>query len=79
MICIRFTGESLPHFADRVLFGSLGITRARWETLADGHVNGGAGLDLRPRDLARLGQLYLQDGRSGERQVLSPSWAKETT
>lgn len=75
----RATGQTLEEFADEVLFGPLGITRRRWEVLPEGHDNGGAGLDLRPRDLARLGQLYLQEGRSGDQNVLSRSWTVEAT
>jgi len=72
------TGESLPAFADEVLFGPLGIGARAWEPLG-GHVNGGAGLDLRPRDLARLGQLFLQGGWSGDDRVLPSGWVEEAT
>jgi len=73
------TGMPLPQYADRVLFGPLGIPRRAWEELPSGRVNGGAGLDLRPRDLARLGQLFLQEGWSGTRRLLPPGWAAEAT
>jgi CubicO group peptidase (beta-lactamase class C family) len=69
----------LPDFADDVLFGPLGIRQREWEDLSDGYVNGAAGLDLRPRDLARLGQLYLQEGWSGTRAVVPPLWVEEAT
>jgi len=72
------TGETLPAFADEELLGPLGIVARAWEPL-DGHVNGGAGLDLRPRDLARIGQLFLQDGWSGDERVLPAGWVDEAT
>ncbi len=75
----RSVGAPLELFADVSLFGPLGIVRRRWEPMIDGTVNGGAGLDLRPRDLARLGQLLLQGGRSGGRQILSEAWVDQTT
>ena len=71
-------GETLPAFADEVLFGPLGIGARAWEPLG-GHVNGGAGLDLRPRDLARIGQLFLQEGWSGDERVLPAGWVEEAT
>lgn len=69
----------LPDFADRYLFSKIGIQRSRWEALTGGYVNAGAGLDLRPRDLARLGQLYLQAGQSGDTQVLPTDWVAAAT
>jgi CubicO group peptidase (beta-lactamase class C family) len=72
------TGMELPELSDQLLFGPVGITRSRWEPLGP-HFNGGAGIDLRPRDLARVGQLFLQGGVSGHRRILSESWIEEAT
>ena len=49
----KAVGMPLPEYADEVLFGPLGILERRWEELREGYVNGGAGIDLRPRDLAK--------------------------
>lgn len=68
------TGMRLPELAQDALFGPTGIAFGRWEPLPGGHHNGGAGLDLRPRDLARFGQLYLQGGASLDRQILPREW-----
>ena len=74
-VAVEFaTGMPLPAFAQEAIFRPIGIAIGRWESLPGGYVNGGAGLDLRPRDLARLGQLYLQRGASGRRQVLPEEW-----
>lgn len=75
----KAVGMSLPEYADRVLFGPLGIAAREWEDLSPGYVNGGAGLDLRPRDLARFGQLYLQQGWSGESPIVPAAWIAEAT
>ncbi|MFY0689817.1 MAG: serine hydrolase [Cyclobacteriaceae bacterium] len=61
--------EPLEDFADEVLFNPLGIEKVQWEMLS-GIPNGGAGIDLRARDLARLGQLYLQNGQSGKQSIV---------
>ncbi len=73
------TGVPLAQFAAEHLFNHIGIDRVAWETLTEGYVNGGAGLDLRPRDMARLGQLYLQDGWSGSNRILPEGWVQEAT
>jgi CubicO group peptidase (beta-lactamase class C family) len=67
-------GETLPDFARTNLFTPLGISRATWEVFSDGRVNGGAGIDLRPRDLAKIGALWLQHGSTGPQQILDPVW-----
>ena len=69
----------LTEYADEVLFGPLGILERGWEELSEGYVNGASGIDLRPRDLARIGQLYLQEGWSGDRSVLPGPWVDEAT
>lgn len=73
------TGMTLPDFAEQSLFAPAGIGPVRWESLHDGRVNGGSGIDLRARDLLRLGQLYLQRGRSGSRQIVPELWVDGTT
>lgn len=79
VILEQVTGMSLPVFADQVLFGPIGISSRAWEHFPEGTVNGGSGLDLRPRDLARIGQLFLQDGVSGDRLVLDTDWIAQAT
>src|SRR5262245_28733152 len=51
---------SLPQYASDRLFQPLGVDMVAWEALEQGTVNGGSGIDLRARDLLKLGQLYLQ-------------------
>jgi CubicO group peptidase (beta-lactamase class C family) len=66
-------------FADSVLLAPLGIRARDWELDDRGIPNGGAGLYLRPRDLAKIGQLVLQRGRSGAAEVAPPAWVDEAT
>jgi CubicO group peptidase (beta-lactamase class C family) len=72
----RATGQRLPDYAEANLFGPMGVDRVRWEAFSDGTVNGGAGIDLRPRDLARLGQLFLQSGHDGLGQRVPRAWVQ---
>jgi CubicO group peptidase (beta-lactamase class C family) len=75
----RATGMSLPAFARQSLFDPAGIDSVRWEQFADGHVNGAAGIQLRARDLLRLGQLVLQNGVSGSRRIVPAPWIDTST
>jgi CubicO group peptidase (beta-lactamase class C family) len=72
----RATGQRLPDFADAHLFGPMGVDRVAWEAFSDGTFNGGAGIDIRPRDLARFGQLFLQDGHDGLHQRVPLAWVR---
>lgn len=73
------TGMTLPEMADAWLFGPSGISGSAWEPLGPGRVNGGSGIDLRSRDLARLGTLMLQDGVSGTSRILPNGWVAAAT
>jgi CubicO group peptidase (beta-lactamase class C family) len=75
----RATGTPLPQLAGDRLFGALGAEGVAWETLDRGTVNGGSGIRLRARDLLKFGQLYLQRGWSGARNVVPEDWVAETT
>jgi CubicO group peptidase (beta-lactamase class C family) len=67
-------GGSLIRYADQMLFKPLGIDQAKWQAMPLGMPQTGGGLLLRTRDLFSLGQLYLQGGRRGERQVVPKAW-----
>ncbi|MFQ5865981.1 MAG: serine hydrolase domain-containing protein, partial [bacterium] len=66
-------------FAEEFLFGPLGITDYSWERYPNGTIQTGGGLYLRPRDMAKLGYLYLQDGVWNGRQIISKEWIEEST
>lgn len=68
------TGGSTETYTRRSLLGPLGIAADNWETDNQGFENGGSGLALRPIDYARIGQLVLQRGESGGRQVVPAAW-----
>ena len=61
------------------LFGPLGIDDFVWEQHSDGLHIGGLGLHIRPRDLARIGQLCLQKGWWEGNQLVSSEWIKFST
>jgi CubicO group peptidase (beta-lactamase class C family) len=73
------SGMPLPQYANAQLFGALAATGVAWEALDRGTVNGGSGIELRGQDLLKLGQLFLQNGWSGERSLVPESWVATTT
>ncbi len=73
------TGMNTRAFADKVLFEPLGIRKLNWETDSMDLPIGGWGLQITPRDMAKLGYLYLNDGRWDGRQIVSAQWVKEAT
>ncbi len=73
------TGEELSAFARSRLFEPLGIDRFRWESMADGHTNGSAGLELRSLDTLKLGILVLQGGVWNDKQIVPREWVATST
>jgi hypothetical protein len=70
---------SAAEFAEARLFGPLGIGDWRW-TAHDRHTSvGGAGLYLRPADMAKLGRLYLQRGMWNGEQIVPEAWVDAST
>jgi len=74
----KVTGRQLDEFARETLFEPLGITRVEWERYK-GETDAGGGLRLRPRDMAKIGQLVLAGGRWNDRQIVSKAWIETST
>jgi len=73
------TGMNTRDFAEQYLFKPLGISKVTWETDANGIPIGGWGLQLTPRDMAKLGYLYLRGGVWDGRQIVSAKWVEAAT
>jgi CubicO group peptidase (beta-lactamase class C family) len=71
------TGMDTRDFAEQYLFKPLGITNARWETDAHGIPIGGWGLQITPRQMAKLGYLYLREGEWDGEQIVSTGWVQD--
>jgi len=70
---------TIPDFADKYLFGPLGITDFQWGYSPKGRAWLAGNAKMRPRDMAKFGYLILNEGRWQGRQVVSKKWLKEST
>lgn len=73
------SGMRLVDYARRYLFEPLGIAYCRWDEDPQGMNIGGFGLHLTTRDMAKFGQLYLNQGQWNGQSLLNEAWVKDTT
>jgi CubicO group peptidase (beta-lactamase class C family) len=71
-------GERVEWFAEKSLFQPLGIDRYRIFMDPTGVLYMGGGMHLRPRDMLKIGQMYLDGGRWKGNQILSESWVTDS-
>jgi CubicO group peptidase (beta-lactamase class C family) len=75
----KLTEQPLEQFANEALFEPLGIQDWEWARLGNGDLGTSGGLHLRPRDLAKLGELVLHGGVWHGRQIVSADLIKQMT
>jgi CubicO group peptidase (beta-lactamase class C family) len=73
------TGQTAEDFTAEHLFEPLGITDWRWHSGPKGITNTGWGLNLTPRDMMKIGRLYLQEGEWESVQIVPADWVKAST
>ena len=66
-------------YAERHLFGPLGIRDYHWKREPQGLPDGEGGLYLEAEDLAKIGYLYLRGGEWDGRRILSEDWVRAAT
>ncbi len=67
-------GTEVKEFAEQYLFRPLGISENLWTSYPDGSIETDGGLALRSRDLAKIGQLFLDGGVWNGRRIVSEQW-----
>ena len=77
-VIARWTSTSIDQYAEQVLFRPLHISQYEWIKDASGTPYAASGLRLRPRDMLKFGQLYLDKGRWNGAQIVPESWVKES-
>lgn len=78
-ILTKASGMPAEDFARRYLFEPTGTTLAQWGRDRQSYNLGGWDMYVTPRDLARFGQLYLDDGYYAGEQIVPAEWVREST
>ena len=73
------TGQSLFEFGQENLFRPVGMLSVTCGTDAQGVDDGGNGFCMTIYDMARFGQLFLQNGQWNGRQIIPADWVREST
>jgi CubicO group peptidase (beta-lactamase class C family) len=79
VVLSRAIKQNAERFAQDELLNPLHISNYDWLTDAAGHLFGENHLKLTARDMAKIGLLYLQHGRWGDKQIVSQSFVADST
>jgi len=72
------SGQKLEDFAQTNLLGPLNMSAVRWLHSPLGVTNASSAIQLRPRDAAKLGNLFLNGGRWNGVQVVPQTWIERS-
>jgi CubicO group peptidase (beta-lactamase class C family) len=72
------TGMGTLEYAQSQLFEPLGISNYSWELDGSDIPNGGWGLQMTPRDMAKFGYLYLNNGTWDGQQIVPADWVQDS-
>jgi CubicO group peptidase (beta-lactamase class C family) len=75
----KATGMTALEFADTYLFKPLGIKEFYWPSDPQGYTRGWGDLCLYPEDMAKIGFLFLHQGKWEGKQIISSQWVNEAT
>ena len=78
-IILKTTGLSPKEFAQKYLFTPLGIREVIWPSDPNGINFGWGDLHLYPIDMAKIGYLFLNNGKWENKQIVSPRWINQST
>jgi CubicO group peptidase (beta-lactamase class C family) len=75
----RSSKQTLHDFAEKYLFSSLGTTDFKWDFVPDqNHQDDFGQLYLRPRDMAKLGLVYLNGGKWKGKQIIPKEYVSQS-
>lgn len=77
----QVAGVPMADYAQTMLFDPLGIEPddTTWEPASQGITNGSWGLFMTPRDMAKFGYLYLNEGQWDGQQIVPATWVETST
>ena len=75
----RATRTWLPRLFERMLARPLQFGRWHWNLMPNGEGYLGGGAFLRPRDLLKIGQMYLDGGMWNGRRIVPAEWVARST
>ncbi len=75
-IITKASKESTLEFATKNLFRPLNIDVSEWQQCPQGYYFGGNNMYFTPRNMARLGYLYLHGGMLNGEQIIPASWVQ---
>ncbi|MEW7292814.1 serine hydrolase domain-containing protein [Aquimarina sp. 2304DJ70-9] len=79
-IISQSSGMTIGKFAEMYLFKPLGINNLKWGHTSDKEViPSGKRLYMTSRDMAKIGQLILNNGKWNNEQIVSQKWVEEST
>ena len=74
----RGVRSRMEDYARERLFRPLAITDTEWVRMPNGLTSAASGLRMRPRDIAKLGKLLLNDGTADGRRIVPAGWVAQS-
>lgn len=79
VVLSRAIRQNAADFAKQKLFDPLNISNYTWYADSEQYLHGEIGLHLTARDMAKIGRLFLRQGRWGNRKIVSDSYVQDAT
>lgn len=73
----KATGKTVLEYLKEKLFAPMNITKVNWETSPEGVNTGGWGLHIQSESLAKVGQMWLDNGVWDGKQLVSREWISQ--
>jgi len=73
----RATGMALINFSNDYLFTPLNWEGGIWEAFSSGLLFASGGIHAKPREMLKMGYLFLNNGKWKSNQIISPDWVNQ--